>query len=518
MVLRYIDKSNVSLYPSDALPFDSSVRCHYDDKVSGKQTICGIIEGVALDDSNRPIYYDVGRNSTPKQFFLAEDVSLVEKEVAQIAVGPALEEPQKEPEKVVNVDSSSDFEDPKELKRPATNTQHKSKPAAPKTAAPKKRNQAKAKEIGEAPDCAAVPAAKANQSDPSAPAAARSLASSFGASNAVAAPRANAALESSSESSSSDSESVAGQSPPNEPTARAKGRKRAAKFNLEHDDKQTLVIFQQLQTNIPWLHSRRSQKMFWKFHLEELQKEGYALELAGHKDAVKTFAAWAAHICKTRRQVRLVELRKSGVATIKNDVVDDVSYRWEMKVCGDTEESELNQQRALLFRDVATSTAVNLSSMAAKIEESRRKRYSTKRTSATPTKSGTPSTNSSPQDNAKTTLLRQLTDLTKQAEDQQEKDAQVVTQLVNGLAAQFGHGVPSQPSDMSGELHLLCNFLQLEDSSLVKWAPQIHAALGITEAAHFNELTKDDIMNAITIPVLQRKRLVAVGSRYRLQQ
>jgi hypothetical protein len=68
-----------------------------------------------------------------------------------------------------------------------------------------------------------------------------------------------------------------------------------------------------------------------------------------------------------------------------------------MKVCGDTEETELNQQRALLFRDVATSTAVNLSSMAAKIEESRRKRYSTKRTSATPTKSGTPSTNSSPQ-------------------------------------------------------------------------------------------------------------------------
>jgi hypothetical protein len=69
-----------------------------------------------------------------------------------------------------------------------------------------------------------------------------------------------------------------------------------------------------------------------------------------------------------------------------------------------------------------------------------------------------------------------------------------------------------------GEVLLLTNFLRLEDSSLVNWAPQIHSALGITEGAHFAELTADDINNAPGIPVLQKRRLLAVGIRFKLQQ
>jgi hypothetical protein len=83
--------------------------------------------------------------------------------------------------------------------------------------------------------------------------------------------------------------------------------------------------------------------------------------------------------------------------------------------------------------------------------------------------------------------------MTKHTAEQEEKDAALVSQVVSGIAAQFAQGGSSQPSDASGELLLLRNFLQSEDSSLVNWAPQIHAALGITEGAHFKELTEEDI-------------------------
>jgi hypothetical protein len=192
-----------------------------------------------------------------------------------------------------------------------------------------------------------------------------------------------------------------------------------------------------------------------------------------------------------------------------------------MKVCGDAEDSQLNQQRAHLMRDVATATAVSLEATAAKIEAARSKRYSTKANVVTPSKSATPVSNASPVDNAGTVLLRQLTDLTKQSAEQEEKDAHLVTQIVAGMAAQFGQAPApsSEPSDgTSGDVLLLSNFLRVEDSSLVTWAPRIYAALGITEGAHFKELTEHDINTAPGLPVLQRKRLLAVGKRFDLQQ
>ncbi len=185
------------------------------------------------------------------------------------------------------------------------------------------------------------------------------------------------------------------------------------------------------------------------------------------------------------------------MASVENDVVDDVAYRWEVKVCGDEEDSEKNQQRAELFRDIATTTAVQLQLTATKIENVRQRRYSTGEgkeagagAATTPTRGGTPSTPSTTGS----------------------------PQVVSGIAAQFAQGGSSQPSDTSGDLLLLRNFLQQEDSSLVNWAPQIHAALGITEGAHFQELTENDINQAPGIPVLQRRRLLAIAKRFYCQQ
>jgi hypothetical protein len=45
--------------------------------------------------------------------------------------------------------------------------------------------------------------------------------------------------------------------------------------------------------------------------------------------------------------------------------------------------------------------------------------------------------------------------------------------------------------------------LQREDSSLVAYADRIHAALGISEGAHFAELTAADIMKATTVSIIK---------------
>lgn len=573
MVFEYIDRTMMHRYPSGALPFDASVRCFVD----GEQHVCGIIQGVAVDRRNHAIYYDVGPNCTPKQFFVAADVSLVLQEVVQVSQAAVIESPPAAvpAAPVVVVDSSDEFEPDKTktaaaappTKTPASKPQAvRTEPANKKLASGGTNAAAASKEKRAVPAAplvavdinpraspapsAAPPASLApSAAPPASPAAsaapraspAPSAAPAAQAASSAAAPRTFAARKpqdlgeapgsatpavpktktrprssSSSGSSSSDSEGKGAKK------QSAKARKRAAKFNLLHDDDETLVIFHQVQVNIPWLHSRTSQKTIWDHHLRELWKEGHATELQGHKDAVKTFSAWAQNICKTRRTSRLAEARKSGFASVEPDVVDDVAYRWEMKVCGDAEDTEMNQQRAILFRDIATTTAVDLHTTAAKIENVRRQRYSTGNRNGggaakTPTKAGTPSSSSntgSPQENAKTSLLRTLNDITRHTAEQEEKDAALVSQVVSGIAAQFAQGGSSQPSDTSGELLLLRNFLQREDSSLVNWAPQIHAALGITEGAHFKELTEEDIAQATGIPLLQRKRLIAIAKRF----
>ena len=312
-------------------------------------------------------------------------------------------------------------------------------------------------------------------------------------------------------------------------------RKRAQKFNHDHEDEETLTCFMQIARNVPWLHSRPGQKAIWKQHLHALWEKDHALELRGHKDGVKTFAAWASNICKTRRTSRLIDMRKSGVGTFEMDVVDDVVHRWEEKVLGDEKLAASQQQRAAIMREVMTSTSQSVSDLGAKIERDRKKRYAVKRKQRgegddeaqspsggafrTP-QSASKSVHSSPSENARASLLQQLNTMTSNDAAQSQKDAALVASLVQGVVA----AVPASTSAGAGpatgmlanELLLLQNFLQAEDSSLCAWAPAILAALGVTEGSHFQELTAADILSAAGVPQLQKKRLLAVATRYGL--
>ena len=293
-------------------------------------------------------------------------------------------------------------------------------------------------------------------------------------------------------------------------------RKRATKFNYLHDAAETVTIFMQLSSNVPWLHTRKGQKAIWMYHLKELQAHGHAMELVGHKDAGKTFAAWAAHICKTRRMVRLAEAKKSGVAEIGNDAVDDVAHRWEIKVCGEAALSSNNQERAAMMRDLATSTGVQLAVKAQQIDESRKRRFNAKGEASTPSKSHKSSTSPTSPADIKTNLLRQLTNLTQVSAEQEALDNAMINAIVERVAAvQQTPAASNLPS--AGDVLLLESLLREEDSSLVSWAPKIYEALGISASEHFEELSAADIMAAAGIPMLQKVRLVALGKRFGLK-
>jgi len=316
----------------------------------------------------------------------------------------------------------------------------------------------------------------------------------------------------------------------------AQHRKRGVKFNHKHDDAETKTIFMQLRSNVPWLHGRAGCKAQFKSHLQKLQEEGHALELEGHRDAVKTFSAWAANICKTRRASRLAEARKSGTAFISFDCVDDVAECWETKVCGEAALTVNNQERAILIRDVATSTALGLEEKAAKIESNRVARYSVKKKhstdgsvgdsiSATPTKGrkGSGSADTSPQlpqVDPKVILLRELANVVQGTADQESKDKAFVSDIVKQLLPAQAPPQNEPSSQAAGDVLLLQRFLGQEDSSLVAWAGAIYAALGITASEHFAELSAADVALACTaqkIPLLQQRRLLAVGKRFGMQ-
>ena len=180
-----------------------------------------------------------------------------------------------------------------------------------------------------------------------------------------------------------------------------------------------------------------------------------------------------------------------------------------------------NQQRALLMRDVATATAVSLQETAASITALRRKRYSTKNkesgdTPATP-KASRSSPSSSPME-ARTQILRTLNEQTKLNADQAAKDETFLTQILERFsAAQSSHTSGAMAVGNSDDVLLLASFLRQEDSSLVSWAARIYAELGITQGDQFPELTVPDIQQITSIPVLQKKRLIAVGQRFGLR-
>ena len=111
-------------------------------------------------------------------------------------------------------------------------------------------------------------------------------------------------------------------------------RQRAVKFDFKHDAPKTKVIFAQLVTDVPWLYSRCARKCIWQKHLHQLFQTENATELRAHKDATKSFSAWAAAICRARKIWRLQESQDHGEVK-ENDADDDVSNMWATRILGD---------------------------------------------------------------------------------------------------------------------------------------------------------------------------------------
>jgi hypothetical protein len=212
--------------------------------------------------------------------------------------------------------------------------------------------------------------------------------------------------------------------------------------------------------------------------------------------------------------------------------VDDVAECWETKVCGEAALTVNNQDRAILIRDVATSTALGLEEQAARIEANRQARYSVKKNSAnggiddsisaTPTKKGkgSGSADTSPQVDPKALLLRSLATVVQGTADQESKDKAFVADIVKQLMPAQAPPLHEPASQAAGDVLLLQQFLGQEDSSLVSWAGAIYAALGITASEQFAELSAADVALACTaqkIPLLQQRRLLAVGKRFGMQ-
>ena len=537
-VFQYFGRTDSDVYPASALGLERRVAC-------GVAGFHASVQGVVVNHDGVPIYYDVGPNTTGSNFVRAEQVVTLwhgltgnfSDRMAQVgllcmeviaehnarksaAVAPA---PAKSPvkETVVVVDLEQGDAPSEQLPpRPATPAKAKAAaPMPPPPATPAKVSSAKA---------AAAKAAKSSSPmpPPLAKAATRAHASSSDESGSSGDDDESHGSGSSAVADDDEGtgvQSKAKRAPNRKP--HGSGRKRAAKFKLVDSDKETVAIFHQLSSEVPWAHSRQNQKECWGRHLHALWDEGHALELQGHKDAVKTFTAWAAHICKTRRKSRLAEMRKSGGASYEHDIIDDVAYRWEEKVCGDAANTEAAQERALLIRAMSTETAACLPDKKAAIEKTRARRYAAGKTRDTDTSpqskshksSESPAVNSP---DAKLIVLRDLHAMTQGSAEQDAKDTAFIENIVSRVfATQHGQQVPaaSQPaSAVACEVQLLTNFLQLEDSSLVAYADRIHAALGITEGAHFSELTEADIMQATAVPKLQLKRLLLVAKKYGL--
>ena len=513
-VYEYIE--DCQTFPDDALQFDTSVRCG-----EGQQLVPGIVQGVVLDNVTQATkYYYVGPNATGSHMYYGAD------QVHEVAGPHGLDE---------NLSNRL-------YEVGAMTLQH----WATQASAPTVTQQPP----GDAPSDAGAATPRSSLLSPAAAAVTpKHVGNSESESSGSASPgsaKSNSSISSDSESSNSSSSPTRPPPPPPQvapkPGVKAAAKKpgaqralgtacdkeqRASKFNFKHDDAETQTIFMQLATNVPWVHSHRGQKQIWKLHLTALQDEDHALELMGHKDAVKTFMAWAAAICKARRTWRLAQAKKSGFAHDKNDAVDDVAQKWEEKVCGEAALSVNNQERAVLMRDIMTSTGKGNEEKAAKIENLRKKRYATeasqaagqaadpKTTTTPPSKVSKRSVSHSPTE-ARALLLQGINSMTQgTAETDAAFVTDIVARVVAGLAPAQAPPQPAVPSH-AGDLHLLQLLLQKEDSSLVSWVPQIFEALGISDTAHFSELLVADILLAAGIPSVQKRRLIIVGRRFGL--
>lgn len=100
-----------------------------------------------------------------------------------------------------------------------------------------------------------------------------------------------------------------------------KKRKRAPKFAASKSE--TVIIFKQIATNVPWINSRNKVAAVWMQHLKVLQEKGQALGC----NRVRTFTEWAKKICNDRKVLRAKRLTGTvdGIREpSEEDVIDDV--------------------------------------------------------------------------------------------------------------------------------------------------------------------------------------------------
>jgi hypothetical protein len=294
---------------------------------------------------------------------------------------------------------------------------------------------------------------------------------------------------------------------------------RGERFEYVHDDKTTKTIFFHISSNIPWLHRRQSQRTFWNSHLKELYAKEVCLELKAHKDPVRSFSTWAGAMCKARTKFRLDEGRTSGVGTtMKNDAVDDVAHRWVQHQLGQDKKEELQKDRAALMRDSMTATAGTLDAKAAAITADRAKRFSTtkpkgdkknKVSSPSAAVSNSPITSA----NARASFTDRFESIETQLRREAVDSQNLLEKLLGGAGSTSTAATVLQTAAaaLEGPVAALQTMLTQHDASLVAYASLIHSALGITSIGDFADISLEDVTNCLTIPVLQRNKLVRLG-------
>jgi hypothetical protein len=301
---------------------------------------------------------------------------------------------------------------------------------------------------------------------------------------------------------------------------RSTKRVRAEKF--DPSEKDTNTIFLQIANDVPFAHSRIKVNEVWKKHLDALHLEGHAVGCR----KVKTFSAWATKKCRERKAFRLKESRESGVGTCEPaTALDDVTLRWERaKLTGSDKHNPL---AAELMRNAATSTATSLDSKTAAIIDSRKK-YMAKPPAKSPSPTASHDRGASPRpapvgggsllspppsgSKSSTPSQAQATRATFNAAIQNLDNSKVDEQLLQLLAA-IQAPPSAQPQATHPEVELLRAVLQSEDPLLAPHAAKIYDALGITELAHFCELSAEDV-GSVALPKLHQNHLNTLWNKH----
>jgi hypothetical protein len=316
-----------------------------------------------------------------------------------------------------------------------------------------------------------------------------------------------------------------------------KTRMREAAFKPDEDEAKP--IWMQLASNVPYLHSRRSVAGIWKFHLNELHKEGIALDCK----KPKTFTAWATKMCQQRCTFRRDESRANGTGEVEPYTAwDEVTAKWEAsKLAGAKTKNPLAAQ---IMRDSATSTANCLDAVTLRIIEASKK-YKTKcalendndgdgstspevhpstaskatsevaavfsptnttNTSSTRTLSRSASASNADSRNQFNSTLDMLHNANK-------KDDLILRQLMSMFQPQQMPATSSVPVASSVQHESFVAELQQAGDqyvSLHSYASRIVEALGISSLAEFAFITLDDV-GLVKLPALQQRMLVALA-------